>query len=158
MFTIILYIIIALTLLVSFFKSKEKTCQALKYAFTSLIELLPKLIGLFLIITILLSYLNTEFVSKILGENSGVLGVFIACLLGSIVIIPTMIAYPMAAELLKMGAGYAQVTVFITTITMVGLLTLPMEIEFFRKNIAIKRNVLAIFFAILSSAVVTIIM
>ncbi len=153
MFTIILYI-----LLVSFFKNKEKTYQAIKYAFASFIDLLPKLIGLFLIITILFSYLNTEFISKVLGENSGVLGVIIACLLGSVTIMPTMIAYPMAAELLKLGAGYAQVTVFITTLTMVGLLTLPMEIEFFEKKIAIKRNVLAIFFAVLSSVIVAIVM
>lgn len=158
MFIIILYIIMVLLLLVSLFKSKEKTYEVIKYSISSFMELLPKLVGLFLLITIILSYVNTDFISKVLGDSSGVLGIITACVMGSMTIMPTMIAYPLAAELLELGAGYSQVTVFITTLTMVGVLTLPMEIDQFGIKIAIRRNIIVILLAIISSVFIAIIM
>jgi uncharacterized membrane protein YraQ (UPF0718 family) len=79
---------------------------------------------------------------KYLGANSGWLGFTIAAIIGSITLIPGFISYPLAATLLKQGATYAVVAVFMTTLMMVGIVTLPLEIKYLGKKAAIFRNVL----------------
>jgi len=49
----------------------------------------------------------------------------------------------MAAILLENGAGYMQLSAFVSTLTMVGVITLPLEIRFFGKKFTILRNSLA---------------
>ena len=48
----------------------------------------------------------------------------------------------------KQGATYAVVAVFMTTMMMVGVVTLPLEIKYFGKKAAIARNILNLIAAI----------
>lgn len=59
-------------------------------------------------------------------------------------LIPGFVAFPLAAALLKNGAGYSQIAAFVSSLVMVGVVTLPMEFEVFGKRAAILRNVLAL--------------
>ena len=81
--------------------------------------------------------------SKIIGKQSGFYGVMLSALVGSITLIPGFIAFPTAALLLNGGAGYIQIAAFVQTLMMVGIVTLPMEIKYFNKKIAVLRNVLS---------------
>jgi hypothetical protein len=74
-------------------------------------------------------------------------------LLGAVALIPAIIAFPIAAELLKSGAGLMQIAVFISTLTTVGFVTLPLEIRFLGRKTAISRNVLAFLFSFAVAAV-----
>jgi hypothetical protein len=62
---------------------------------------------------------------------------------GSVTLIPGFAAFPMAKMLLDNGAGIVQVGVLISTLMMVGVVTLPMERSIFGWKAAIARNVLA---------------
>lgn len=55
----------------------------------------------------------------------------IAGLVGSITLIPGFVAFPLAAALLDNVAGYMQIAVFISTLMMVGIVTIPLEIRSF---------------------------
>ena len=68
------------------------------------------------------------------------LGFLIAAGVGSIALIPAFISYPIAAGLLQQGATYAVVATFMTTLMMVGIVTLPLEIQYLGKRAAILRN------------------
>jgi len=143
-----IYIVTAVALGVSFFKSKEKTLQALRKAWKSFENILPQFLSILLIIGFVLSVLNANQISKLIGQESGWIGVFIASIIGSITLIPGFIAFPLASALLKNGAGYMQIGAFISTLMMVGIVTIPLEIKFFGKKAAILRNSLAFVFSL----------
>lgn len=151
MFTVILYVLAATMLLWSFVKDRKKTLLALKKAWKSFENILPQLLAVMLIIGLLLTIVNAETISKLLGAESGVLGMAIAAVLGSVTLIPGFVAFPLAATLLEAGAGYGQITMFVTTLMMVGVVTLPMEIRYFGRNAAIRRNALALIYAVAAS-------
>ncbi len=77
----------------------------------------------------------------------------LAAVLGSIVLIPGFVAFPLAASLLAAGAGYGQIAMLLTTLMMVGIVTLPLEAQYFGKRLAVERNALAFAYAVLSSCI-----
>lgn len=67
----------------------------------------------------------------------------IAGLIGSITLIPAFVAFPLAAALLENGAGIVQIATFVSTLMMVGIVTIPMEARTFGKKITTIRNSMA---------------
>ena len=135
-----IYLIAIIFLIISFVKSRQKTKNALIKAWKSFKNILPLLLGVILLIGLMLSLLDTKLISRIIGEKSGALGVLLASVVGSITLIPGFIAFPTAALLLVGGAGYIQIAAFVQTLMMVGIVTLPLEIKYFNKKVAILRN------------------
>lgn len=150
----ILYSISIILLLVSFIKNKKKTFMALKKAWKSFENILPELISVIVLVGIIMAFLNPQLVAKVLGKESGWFGVIIAAAIGSITLIPGFIAFPMAAIVLQNGAGSMQVAAFVSTLMMVGIITLPVEIKYFGKKSAFWRNGLAFIFSILVAFII----
>jgi uncharacterized membrane protein YraQ (UPF0718 family) len=96
-----------------------------------------------------LAVLNPTTISRIIGSDSGWFGIILAAIIGSVTLIPGFVAFPTAAVLLENGAGYMQIAAFISTLMMVGIITIPVEIKYFGKRISIIRNVLAFLFSFL---------
>ena len=136
---------------VSFVKSREKTILALKKAWKSFENILPQFLAILLLIGFILAVLDEETISKLLGKESGMVGMAIAAVIGSITLIPGFIAFPLAASLLAAGAGYGQIAMFLTTLMMVGIVTLPLEVPYFGKRLAVMRNALGLAYAVLAS-------
>jgi len=146
------YILIAVStilLILSFLKSKEKTKLALKKSYISLKNILPELISIVLVVGIILAFTSPSFISKVLGEDSGIFGILIAAIAGSITLIPGFVAFPVAKMVLVSGAGISQVAVFLSTLMMVGIITIPLEIKYFGKELTFKRNIFAFILAVI---------
>lgn len=152
-FTYALYIITIICLLFSYAKNKTKTKMALKKAWKAFENILPQLLSVLLIIGMMLSVLNEKTISQLIGEESGALGMVIAAVIGSVTLIPGFVAFPLAASLLEAGAGFAQIAMFVSTLMMVGVVTLPLESSFFSKKLALKRNLLALLFSVIVSLI-----
>lgn len=150
----IAYIIAGVALGISWYKSKEKTVQALKKAWKSFENILPQFLSILLIIGVVLSVLNPTQISKFIGGESGWIGVLLASIIGSITLIPGFIAFPLSAALLKNGAGYMQIAAFISTLMMVGIVTIPLEVKYFGKKAAYLRNGLAFLFSLIVALVI----
>lgn len=146
-----------LCLLVSIIKDKNKTLQALKIGVISFMRLLPTVFSIIFLIGLLLTFIPESLISKIIGNHTGFSGLFIASLLGAVMHIPAIVAFPLSASLLKNGASLAAVAAFITTLTMIGFVTLPLEIKEMGKKFALLRNsisfIIAIFIAIIIGGV-----
>ena len=142
-------------LFLSIIKSKKKTLLALKKAGRMFLNVLPQFLVIVLIVGPLLAILEPETIQSIIGAKTGILGVVISSLLGSVVIVPAIIAFPIASELLQNGAGLMQITVFISTLTMVGFVTLPLEIRYLGKKTAVMRNALTFLFSLIGAFVVS---
>lgn len=146
--TIALYVIASICLFVSFVKSREKTYLSLKKAWKSFENIMPQFLTIILLIGITFSILTPAQISKLLGNESGWVGVIIASIIGSITMIPAFVAFPLAAALLKNGAGYMQIAAFVSTLMMVGIVTIPVESKYFGKKATIVRNATAFVFSI----------
>jgi uncharacterized membrane protein YraQ (UPF0718 family) len=138
--TIALYVLMAVGLTASLVKSREKTLMALKKAWKSFENILPQFSVILLIIGMMLAVLTPQQISGLIGSESGWLGVMIASVIGSITLVPAFVAFPLAAALLANGAGYMQIAAFVSTLMMVGIVTLPVEISYFGKRASLVRN------------------
>ena len=154
MYSYVFYGLAVVSLVISAVKSKSKTKKALIKAWRSFENIMPQFLVIILLIGFMLAVVDAETVSSLLGKDSGLLGMGIAAVIGSITLVPGFVAFPLAASLLDIGAGYGQIAMFVTTLMMVGLATLPLEISFFGKRMAIRRNLLAFAYAVVSSLII----
>lgn len=141
-------------LALSWVKDKKKTKMALKKAWKSFENILPQILGVITLVGIMLALLNPGVISQLIGKNSGWAGILSAAVVGGITLIPGFIAFPTAAMLLERGAGYMQIAAFISSLMMVGVMTLPIEIKYFSRKAAVVRNVSAFVFSFLVAVLI----
>jgi uncharacterized membrane protein YraQ (UPF0718 family) len=134
---------VLLCLALSFTVDRKKTYLGCRRGLAMLLNILPTLLLVIALVSVFLYLFPKEVLAATLGAKSGFLGVLIAALLGSIALIPPFIAFPLGRILLDQGIPATTVAVFITTLVMVGILTLPLEIKFLGKRAALMRNLLS---------------
>lgn len=152
--TYFLYICAFVLFGVSFYKDKKKTKKALMKAKKSLLNILPQFLGVILFVGVILSIIDTNFISKLIGSESGFIGVCISAIVGSITLIPGFIAFPTADLLIQNGAGYMQIGAFISTLMMVGVATFTVEKEYFGVKTTVVRNTLAFLFSFIVAIII----
>lgn len=143
----LLYGITIVLLFLSFFKDRKKTRMALKKGWKAFDNILPEFLVVMLFVGVMLAILDPETISNFIGTNSGWVGVVLAALVGSVTLIPGFIAFPTADLLIQAGAGLMQIGAFISTLMMVGIITMPVEIKYFGKKMTIYRNLMAFIFS-----------
>lgn len=149
-----LYIITIVLLCISYYKDKSKTKKALKKAWKAFENILPQFLGVIVLVGIMISIFDAELISKIIGSESGWYGVLISAIIGAITLIPGFIAFPTAAMLIENGAGYMQIGAFISSLMMVGIVTVPVEIKYFGKRMTFARNSLAFLFSFIVAFII----
>jgi uncharacterized membrane protein YraQ (UPF0718 family) len=149
MIAAVINIIALILLLISFLKSNKKSREALKIALFKGLGLAPQLISLVAVIGIIFAFLSPELIKEFLGGDFSLIQVGAAALFGALMMIPSLIALPLAGSLIEAGASYTPVAAFITTLTMVGFVTIPVELKELGKKITIYRNGLALIFAVI---------
>lgn len=143
----ILYILSISLLLLSFIKDKKKTIAALKTAVKSFENIMPQFLSIIIVVGFILAILNPETISSLIGNNSGFFGVALSSIIGSITIMPTFVAFSTGNTLLQNGAGISQVAALISTLTLVGIMTYPLESKYIGKKAAFLRNFIAFLFS-----------
>lgn len=147
--TIFINIFTMSCLIFAFIKDRAKTKRSVILAVKSFFRIIPTVLIIIILIGLLLGFVPSSEISKIVGEQSGVGGVILVALFGAILHIPALISFPLAASLLKSGASIVAVAAFITTLTMIGTVTLPLEIKELGKKIALLRNGISFIIAII---------
>jgi len=146
---LVLSVITGVCIIVSFLFDSKKTIKGIKKGLTMFLNLLPTLLLMLALVSIVFYLVPNETMIKYMGKDSGVAGWLIAASLGSLSLIPGFIAFPLCSILLKSGVGYPTIAVFITTLTMVGIVTLPVEAKFFGWKTSIIRNAVSFVAALL---------
>ena len=147
--TIVIYSLMGVALVASLITSRPKTLAAFKVALKALKNSAVSLLVVLGLVGITLGILSPQTISKLLGEEAGLLGTLLATLIGAITLIPSLIAFPLAGSLLRSGSTVATIAAFITSLTLVGLVTAPMEIKYLGKRFTIWRNSLSLIVALL---------
>ena len=145
----IFYGLAIVLLILSFVKDKKKTKMALKKAWKAFENILPEFLVVIALVSFLLAAVEPAFIAQVIGSESGWTGVILAALIGAVTLIPGFVAFPTAALLLQGGAGYMQLGAFISTLMMVGIVTLPIEQKYFGLKLAMYRNGFAFLFSFL---------
>ena len=149
-----LYIITAGCLLISFVASRDKTTQALDLGTRRLLKILPAFVTMMIFFSVTITLLPEEVIARLIGRESGWRGVAVASTLGSIVFMPGFIAFPLSGALLKQGVPYAVLAAFTTTLMMVGIVTYPIERQYFGRGVTVIRNVISLLVALVAAAVI----
>lgn len=158
MFTKILYALAGLGLIASFLADRKKTAAALKKAWKAFENILPQFLTILVVIGVALAILSPDTIRRLMGAESGVWGVLAAAVIGSVTLIPGFVAFPLAAALLHSGAGYAQIAAFVSTLMMVGVLTMPLEIKTFGRRATLVRNGAALAFSLVVALLMGVLM
>ena len=135
-------------ILIAFIKNKEKAIESLKMAGKSFIKMLPMVFIIIIAIGLLLGFVPPEQISRFVGDQSGAGGILLVGIVGAIMHIPALLSFPLAASILESGASVTAVAAFITTLTMIGMITLPLEIKILGKKMALLRNGISFVIAI----------
>jgi len=154
----LLLIITIAAISVSLAKDRKRAWQGIKKGLTMFLNLLPSLLNVLILVAIFLSLVPQSRIVALLGKESGIGGYVVAALIGSISLIPGFIAYPLCGILVKTGINPGVIAVFVTTLMMVGILTLPLEIKFFGARTALLRNGLSFVGAILIGSIMAVIL
>lgn len=149
----IFYGVTAILLLASFSSDRKKTIKALKVAWKKFSNILPVFIVMLVLVSISLYLLPHELIMDYLGEEDLLKGMGIAMLVGSIVLMPGFIVFPLCGILRSQGVPYMVLSGFTTTLMMVGLLTLPVEKAYFGMKIALIRNGIGFVIAVIVAVV-----
>ena len=144
----ILYIVAGLALLISFIANHQQTVRALKIAVKRFANILPAFLVMLILVSIVIFLVPEEAISDYLADNNRFIGVLFASFIGSITLMPGFIAFPLAGILLNEGIPYMVLAAFTTTLMMVGVLTYPVEKEYFGVKVTILRNTISLFIAL----------
>lgn len=153
-----LYIFTILAVVISFFADQNKTFKAFKVAYKKLKKILPQFISMLIFVSVVLFFLPESKISYYLSGSSILLTTIVAALLGSITMMPGFIAFPLCGILLSNGASYTTVAAFSSTLMMVGLVTYPIEKQYFGHKITVIRNIINFVIAIIVALFVGIIL
>lgn len=156
-FTLAIWIGTAVFLAISFFKNKAKTRQALRAAFSMGKGMLGSILSIIFLIGLILTILPPELIAEFVGSQSLVGATVVAAAFGTITLIPAFIAFPLVGTLVHAGVGVVPAVAFLTTLTMVGIVTFPLEKREFGRKFTVIRNTLSFAFAIIIALVMGVI-
>ncbi len=137
--TIILITAAAVFLIWSIFKSKEKTKESFVIAKRLMVNTFLEVIGVMALVGLVLALLPPSLIKSLLGSSNEFLSTLYGAIIGTITIIPAFIAFPLSKSLHESGANLTAIAAFITTLTMVGFATMPIEIKHFGKKFTLHR-------------------
>lgn len=143
----VLYAGAAAALLVSWRVDPERTRRALRISAKSLHGLAPRILGMVLLVGLVLALVPPEAIRKLFSYG-GIGGFAMVSAIGSIVTMPAPIGFALVGSLFKLGAAPASLAAFVTTLTMVGIMSAPMEISCFGKSFTLLRQTLSFLMAI----------
>lgn len=126
--TIIMGVLAVVLLLLAHHQGGQGYLLGLKYAGNMLLQIFPLLIFAFIIAGMVQVLLPTEMISQWVGTESGLRGIMIGTLLGGISPGGPYVAMPIAAGMLRVGAGIGTMVAFVTAWSLWAVSRLPMEV------------------------------
>lgn len=153
-FTISFWIITLIWFAFSIIKDKKKTLNAVKMSGGMMKGIASEIVAILFLIGIILTFIPPDTIKQYMGESNTLLSTIVFALAGCITLIPAFVAFPLVGSLLNAGACIIPVVAFLTTLTMVGVVTLPLEKKEFGIKFTVIRNSLSFVFAIVIALLV----
>lgn len=121
-FIVCLIIIIIVTIL-----NKDLGLKSFNIAFSSFKQMLQVVPPIMIILALIDVWIPRETMMKYMGDNSGIKGVSLAMLIGSIAAGPMYAAFPFTKVLLKKGVKFSNIIIFMNAWCVTKISTLMFE-------------------------------
>jgi uncharacterized membrane protein YraQ (UPF0718 family) len=157
-FTLSLWIITGIAFLLSMRKDKNKTLSSMKMASGMMKNMIGEIIGILFMIGLILTFFPPETIKSVMGKSSVFVSTIVSAAVGSITLIPAFVAFPLVGSLTYAGVSIVPAVAFLTTLTMVGVVTFPLEKQEFGIKFTAVRNFLSFSFAIIIALIMGVIM
>lgn len=157
-FTAAVWVLTAGFLVFSLAKDKDKTKEAVRKAFGMGRGMIVSILSIIFAIGLLLTIFTPEAIAAFVEKQNILVATISAAILGTITLVPAFIAFPLVGTLIDGGVGIVPSVSFLTTLTMVGIVTIPLEIKSFGKKFTFIRNGLSCVFAIIIALVMGVIL
>ncbi|QTL98193.1 permease [Iocasia frigidifontis] len=137
-------IVVAINLLTMFFYPQVEK-DTLIFTGENFINFLFMLTPIFICIGLLDVWVDRETMIKIMGEKSGLPGIFVAFLLGVATAVPLYALFPVAGMMLKKGSKITNVLIFICSCASIRIPLLLFEVSSMGWKFTIIRFIVNIF-------------
>lgn len=151
---ILLFIVTILLVILSFIFNLQKTIKGMKIAVKRFGKIIIPLLIMLLLVSVILYFIPEQVITEYLSNGNKYSNTFLASIIGSITMLPGFIAFPLSGILKDKNVTYMAISAFTTTLMMVGILTFPIEKEYFGVKVAFLRNIMSFIIA-LAVAVIT---
>ncbi len=139
----------AVFLAVSWIRDRQKTKKALFVAFGLGKGMAASILSVIFLIGLILTLLPPETIAEFIGSQKLFTASVVSAAFGTITLIPAFIAFPLVGTLVNAGVSIVPAVAFLTTLTMVGIATFPLEKRAFGLKFTVTRNALSFVFALL---------
>ncbi len=140
MATLIMIILAVGFLFFSIVKSRKKTKESVLIAKKLFLNTFIEVAGVMALVGLVLALLPPDLIKQLLGGESKILSTIYGALIGTVTIMPAFIAFPLSKSLYMSGAHLVTIAAFLTTLTMVGVATYPIELRQFGRKFTLVRN------------------
>ncbi len=121
-------------------------------------SMLSDIIAIIFLIGLVLALVPEETIRLFLGNENSIVSTIGSALIGSVTLIPAFVAFPLVGSFVDAGASIVPGVAFLTTLTMVGVVTFPMEKKNFGLKFAMLRNGLSFVLAIVIAIIMGVIL
>lgn len=157
-FTKVLWIVTGIAFILSMIKDKNKTLASMRMARGMMKNMIGEIVGILFLIGLILTFLPPETIKSLMEKTNALISTIASALVGSITLIPAFVAFPLVGSLIDAGFSIVPAVAFLTTLTMVGVVTFPLEKEEFGLRFTVVRNTLSFGFAIVIALVMGVLM
>jgi len=152
-FTIIFWVLGISLFIIALKKDKDSSTQAIKKSKSMMGNMIFDIIAVIFLIGLILTLIPIDTIQNTLNSSNTLVSSIFAAIVGSLTLIPAFVAFPLVGSLVDVGAGTVVAVSFLTTLTMVGLVTFPLERKEFGTKFAVTRNSLSFIMAIVIALV-----
>lgn len=126
--TVIMGVLAIILVSVGYYKGGGEHVLGLKSAMNMTIQILPLVILAFIVAGMIQTLVSHEFLSKWIGKGSGIRGILIGTVAGSLTPGGPYVSLPIAAGLLRSGASVGTTVAFLTGWSLWAFGRLPIEV------------------------------
>ena len=126
--TIIMGILAVILLFIGYYKGQGQHISGMRSALNMTVQILPLLIFSFIVAGMVQVLVSPESLSKWIGMESGMRGILIGTVAGSLVHGGPYVSLPFAAGLIRSGASVGTMVAFLTGWSLWAVSRLPMEV------------------------------
>ncbi|MDX1665256.1 MAG: permease [Candidatus Promineifilaceae bacterium] len=126
--TTLILALAGILILIALFQGRETALAGFRASWSTAVDLVPLLLGVFIIVGFADQLLPKELIAEWLGGESGLRGILIASVIGILTPGGPFVSYPLVATLYRAGAGIGPLVAFVTAWALGSISRLPLEI------------------------------
>ncbi len=144
--TIVMGVLAAILLFAGYARGEGQHLEGMKSALAMTLSVLPLLVFAFVVAGMVQTLVSAETISRWVGAESGLRGIVIGTIAGGLAPGGPYVSLPVAAGLVRSGAGTGTMVAFLTAWSLWAVARLPMEVGVLGWRLTLARIVSTFFF------------